>query len=227
MNFTDRTMLGTMLASKLQQFRGKDAIILCLQESSLLTCLTMASELRAWVYPLIYVPVYTPDHSHRLLGAFDPDGEFCPLRTDPASALEVSPKNTDVLKDTLKGVLKSKRKGAMKSIDTMTASYGMKLDKHHLDGRDVILAADVIISPLPLLVAQQFLKSVAPKSLTAVAGNATPETAQLLRISASKTEILDILSGIVSDENHYFNHISTHTSEQRHELTQRIAAYWQ
>src|SRR5674476_1635760 len=67
MNFMDRTALGNTLAHKLLQLRGKGAVILCLQESSLLTCLTMAKQLHAWVYPLIYAPVYTSANTHRML----------------------------------------------------------------------------------------------------------------------------------------------------------------
>jgi predicted phosphoribosyltransferase len=219
MNFIDRTALGDMLAQRLQQFHGKDAVIVCLQESSLLTCLTIAGQIRAWIYPLIYEPIYTPDHSHKLLGAFDQEGEFCPLPDDLATEAKLSPE--------MEAIIKEQRAEAMKSIETLTSSYGLTLDKHSLDGRDVILAADVVTSPLPLLVARQLLKDAAPKTLTAVIGNTTPEVAQLIRISAAETEILDILSGVVFDEDHYFEHTDTYTSEQKHTLTQHVAAYWQ
>jgi hypothetical protein len=96
-----------------------------------------------------------------------------------------------------------------------------------LDGRQVILVGDVITSPLPLVVAHELLKDVTPKNLTAVVGNVTPEVAQLVRMSASDTEILDILSGIVFDESHYFEHVDEYTSKQKHTLTENIAAYWQ
>ena len=219
MNFMDRTALGNTLAHKLLQLRGKGAVILCLQESSLLTCLTMAKQLHAWVYPLIYAPVYTSANTHRLLGAFDQDGEFCPYPHGPEVESDVSSETAAIIQD--------QKSAAMESINAQTSSYGMVLDKHRMDGRDVILAGDIVTSPLPLVVAQQLLKSVMPKSLTAVAGNVTPEVAQLVRISAIKTDILDILSGVVFDDNHYFEHADTYTSEQKHTLTQNIASYWQ
>lgn len=219
MNFTDKTTLGTTLAKRLPQLKHKDAVIVCLQESSLMTCISMASKLHAWIFPLIYAPVYTPDHAHKLLGAFDQDGEFCPLHLGPVSELKTTPEITDTVE--------SSKKEAMKSIHSQLAAYDMPLDKHSLDGRDTILVADVISDPLPLLVARQFLSSVTPKSWTAVAGNATLQTAQLLRMSAVKSEILDILSGVVSDEDRYFQHADNYTRKQKHTLTQHINAYWQ
>lgn len=219
MNFIDRTSLGDKLAGTLGQFHGKDAVIVCLQESSLLTCLTVASQIRAWVYPLIYEPVYTSDHAHGLLGAFGQDGEFCADTYGPDAEKELPAK--------LQAMIKKQKAAAMKSIQTQASTYGMALDKHRLDGRDVILMADVITSTLPLLVAQQLLKTVSPKTLTAAVGNATPEVAQLIRVTAGNAEILDILSGVVFDHSHYFEHDDTYTSEQKHTLTQNVTAYWQ
>lgn len=223
MNFTDRTSLGDMLARRLQRLRGKDAVILCLQERSLLTCLTMASQLRAWVYPLIYAPVYTPDDAHRLLGAFDQDGEFCSL----AEITSDSPLAESVASDEVTKIVDKQRPAALKSMRTQAASYDMMLDKHRLDGRHVILANDVLTDPLPILVAQKFLEDVQPKSLTAVVGNATTETANLLRLSAAQTDILDVLSGRIPDDSQYFEHDDTYTAKQKHTLTRHIAAYWQ
>jgi predicted phosphoribosyltransferase len=219
MNFTDRTTLGVTLADRLKQLHSKDAVIVCLQESSLMTCISMASKLHAWVFPLIYEPVYTPDHAHRLLGAFDQDGIFCHYHVGPVDELKSSDEDTDIIE--------SSKKEAMKVIHAKSASYDMELNKHSLDGRDTILVADVIISPLPLLVAQQYLEPVTPKSWTSVAGNASPIAAQLLRMSAVKSEILDILSGVVSDEDRYFLHADTQSLKQKHTLTRHINAYWQ
>jgi len=85
MNFVDRIALGGKLAQRVKSLNGKDAVILCLQESSLLTCLTMARQLHAWVYPLIYAPVYTSDHARQLLGAYGQEGAFFPLPDGPAA----------------------------------------------------------------------------------------------------------------------------------------------
>jgi predicted phosphoribosyltransferase len=239
MNFIDRISLGDALALRLQQFRGKDAIILCLQESSLLTCLTIASQLRAWLYPLVYEPVYSSGHDHRLLGAYCPDGEFCHLPDDHGQAktaidrLEKSGSTTAHHKpakataDSDSKAIKKQKAKAMKLIEKRLSDYGVTLDKHQMDGRDVILVADVLTDALPLAVAQQVLKGAKPRSLTAAAGNATTETAYMLRLSAGSAEIMDVLSGVTFDHERYFEHRDSYTSEEQHTLTQHIASYWQ
>lgn len=218
MNFTDRTALGNTLALKVQQFRNKGAVVLCLQESSLLTCLTIASQLRAYVYPLIYAPLNAPNQNHTLLGAFDQDGNFCRVpetyKDGVKESLEIE---TYVFKE---------KPAAMKSITAQLKDYDMKLDKGYLNGRDVIIAGDVLTSALPLVVAENFLKGVSPKSVSAVFGNVAPEVAELARLSASTTEILDVLSGIVFDDNHYFEHSDSYTIEQKKAVAKNISAYW-
>ena len=219
MNFMDRTALGNTLAHRLQQLRGKDAVIICLQESSLLTCLTMAAQLRAWIYPLVYVPAYTSDSSHQLLGAFDQEDEFCPLPDGPADKAEVPAE--------IAAAIEEQKPAALDLLRDQKAKYGITFDQHRLDGRHVIIAGDIVTSILPLVMAQRLLGNVHPRTLTAVAGNATPETAQLIRISAGHVEVLDVLNSIVFDDDHYFEHTDEYTTDQKYTLTQHIAAYWQ
>lgn len=241
MNFIDRTSLGDMLALRLQQFNGKDAVILCLQESSLLTCLTVASQIRAWLYPLAFEPVYTDDHARRLLGAYNQDGTFCPLPEDPtlsralipddqeaaAEAKEAARKDSDAHEEEIRKHIKKQKAAAMKSIADQLDAYAMPIDKHQMDGRDVILAADVLTSTAPIAAARELLKEVRPRSLTAAVGNATPEAALFLRLNTGSAEVLDVLSGITFDHERYFEHQDSYTPEQKHTLTQHIAAYWQ
>ena len=218
--FNDRITLGKKLSSGLQDLKGKDAVILCLKDSSILTCLTMAKELRAWVYPLVFVPVYSQNAAHRTLGAVDDEGNF--YEYFEPSEMEREPLSPEDL-----AAVEDQKNVAAKSAQKELAAYGMKLDKHRMDGRDVIIVGDVITSTLPLTVAHQFLTSVSPKSLTVVAGNATPSVADLIRVSADRTIILDVLSGVVSDDNRYFQHPDAYTLEQKHTLTRHIVTYWQ
>lgn len=218
MNFTSRISLGHTLAQKLERFHGAGAVILCLQESSLLTCLVMAKELRAWVFPLVYATVTMPAGVHQVLGAITQDGEFCAEPDSPAAQAHVP---ADVAR-----AIKSQRPAALKSIRAQIKSYDLTLNKHVLDGRDVILAADVVTTAVPLIVANQFLRGVSPKSLTVAVGNAAPQAAQYLRLSAMQADILDILSGVVFDENHYFELADTYSPHDKRLITKHIAAFW-
>jgi predicted phosphoribosyltransferase len=221
MNFIDRTALGETLAQRIQEFHGKDAIIICLQKSSLLTCITVASQLRAWIYPLLYEPVFTDDHARTLLGAYDQNGEFCPV---PVAGTKEDTKEQSA---EVEKIIKKQKTAAKKAIRKQLKKYGMAIDQSQLNGRDIIIAGDVVTSTLPLVVVQNLLKDVTPRSLTAVVGNVTPDVAQLVRLSAGKSEILDILSGVYYDEDRYFEHADTYTEEQKYTLTQHIATYWQ
>lgn len=220
MYFNDRVTLGKTLARELQDLRGKDAVILCLKESSLLTCLTMAMELRAWVYPLLFVPVYSQDAAHLTLGAIDEDGIFCQYPDGPLN--ESGELSSEALAD-----VESQRQQAAATIQESRTKYEMELNKLQMDGRDLIIAGDIVTSTLPLAVAQQFLASLTPKSIAVAIGNATPTVAEQVRITADRTTILDIISGVTSDDDHYFQHPDSYTAEQKFTITQHIATYWQ
>lgn len=219
MNFTSREKLGETLVDKLQQYREQDAVIVCLQVSSLLTCLVMAKHLHAWVFPLVYAPVKAADGLHELLGAYSQDGEFCPNPEGPLADADPTPEMARFIKD--------ERPNAMKAIRSQAKGYDMRIDKHVLNGRHVILVADVITSSMPLAVAQQVLKSVSPKSIEVAVGNASPKAAKLIRITAMQPNVLDVLSGVIFDENRYFELPDTYTPKEKQKLTKHIAAFWQ
>ncbi|HEY2004082.1 MAG TPA: hypothetical protein VGH44_03110 [Candidatus Saccharimonadia bacterium] len=219
MNYTSRVSLGNTLAQRLKEFRGKGAIVVCLEESSLLTCLTIASQIHAYVYPLLFEPIYSQDSMHQPLGAYDQDGELCPIPGTHVSESDLTPE--------MRSMLKHLHGPAVETVMNEKQKFGMELDKSTLNGRDVILAVDILTSVIPVIVARKLLSEIAPKSVTAVAGNATLETAQLLRLTAARTEILDVISGITFDPNHYFEDRDGYSTDQQHTLTRNIASYWQ
>lgn len=219
MYFNDRIALGKVLTSGLQDFRGKDAVIVCLKESSLLTCLIMAMEIDAWVYPLVYAPVTTQDISRRVVGAIDEEGSFVINPDIPEASEETIP-------ESIASLAESQKNTAMQAVNAQRTEYDMKFDKHRMDGRDVILASDVLTSGLPLAVGANLLRGVNTKSLTAVVGNATPSVAELVRVDADRTTVLDILSGVAADDEHYFRHQDDYSLDQKRVITKHIAAYW-
>lgn len=220
MYFNDRVTLGKTLAHELESFRGRDAVILCLKESSLLTCLTMAMELRAWVYPLLFVPVYTQDATHVRLGAITEDGTFCAHPDAPFDQSEQLPQ--EAMAD-----VENQKQAAGAVIQESLAKYEMELNKLQMNGRDLLIVGDIVTNTLPLAVAQQFLSNINPKSLSIAVGNATPAVAEMIRVSADKTTILDVISGITSDDDHYFQHPDSYTPDEKFTITQHIATYWQ
>lgn len=220
MLFNDRTALGKSLAANLQQYRGKDAVVLCLKDRSLLTSVTVAADLRAWVYPLLSVPVYSQDVTPRLYGAYDQDGTFC-INPDGDE------RRMDDFSPEIRSFVESQRTAALYQITDQAAKYEMTFSKEVMQGRDVIIVGDVIGSSMPLALAAQLLSSIRPKSISVAIGDATPKAAAAARLLTEQPIIMDILSGIVLDDDHYFEHDDAYDDEQKYALTQHIAAYWQ
>lgn len=213
MQFVNRMALGGILSDDVAALRGKNAIIVCLKESSLLTCLSMAIKLRAWVFPLVVEPIYAPGPPRRLLGAVDSKGNFYFANEGQPSA---DGQQIEALKPT-----------AVKLAQQKAAAYDMDLDPRRLDGRDLIFVGDVMTDTLLLSVALQMLKTLRPKSVTTIIGNASAPAAELARLTAAKTQILDVLPGVTMDDDHYFQHPDDYDTGQKQLITKHIAAYWQ
>lgn len=211
MYFTDRVTLGKQMAQGLDKYVGKDAVIICLDETSLLSCLSMARRLRAWVYPLVYEPIYSKNGAFTSVGAIDANGE---VYFHPDTTKEVEE------------LVYSQRESAKAAAIKKQAAYEMTLDQNVLSGRDVILACDVLVDPIPLVIARRMLDHALPKSLHVVIGNASPIVAEQVRMTADETLVLDVLSGVIADRERYFQKQDEYTIEQKRSLTKHITAYW-
>ena len=219
MLFNDRTALGKTLAARLQQYRGKDAVVLCLKDRSLLTSVMVAADLRAWVYPLLSVPVYSQDLTRQLYGAFDQDGTFC---INP----DIAEQRIEDFSPEVRSYIESQRTAAIYQVTDQAAKFEMTFNKEVMHGRDVIIVGDIVDSAMPFALAAQLLSSIRPKSISVAVGDTTPSGAAAARLLAEQPIILDVLSGIVLDDDHYFEHDDAYDDEQKYALTQHIAAYW-
>lgn len=219
MLFNDRTALGKKLAGALQQYRGKDAVVLCLKDRSLLTSVMVAADLRAWVYPLLSVPVYSQDLTRQLYGAYDQDGEFCINPEAIEQRLEEFSPDT-------RAYIESQRTNAIYQITDQAAKFEMTFSKEVMQGRDVIIVGDIINSTMPFALARQLLSSIRPRSISVALGGTTPQGAAAARLLAEEPVILDVISGVLLDDEHYFEHPDAYDLEQKYALTQHIAAYW-
>lgn len=219
MLFNDRTALGKSLAARLQQYRGKDAVVLCLKQESLLTCITIAAELHAWVYPLLASSVYSQDPSHRLYGAFGEDGVFTMNPEGNVSTLEQLAPDTHFF-------IENQKAAALQDIKNQAAKYEMTFNKQVMEGRDVIIVGDIIPEALPLALASRLLSTIRPRSISVALGNTTPKGAQMARLLTEEPVIFDVISGVLLDDEHYFEHRDSYDDEQKYALTQHITSYW-
>lgn len=220
MLFNDRTALGKKLAARLQQYRGKDAVVLCLKDRSLLTSVVVAADLRAWVYPLLSVPVYSQDLTRQLYGAYDQDGIFC---INP----EIAEQRVEDFSPEVRSYIESQRTAAIYQITDQAAKFEMTFTKEVMHGRDVIIVGDIVDSAMPLALASQLLSSIRPKSISVALGNTTPQGGELARLLSDEPVIFDVISGVVLDDEHYFEHGDIYDEQQKYALTQHISSYWQ
>ena len=53
MYYVNRIELGKILADRLMELKGQEAVVIALREESLTACIGLASEINAWVFPLL------------------------------------------------------------------------------------------------------------------------------------------------------------------------------
>lgn len=218
MYFIDRLTLGSSLAKRLPDIRGKEAIIVCLKESALLTCIQMATELRAYIYPLMYEPIPRPDDPTHLLGAITQEGEFC---RHP----DISIGEMEFIYSEYVNAIEAAKQQAMQRMNRRTADYEV-FDKHVLNGRPVVLVGDIVTNHLELSVAKMLLKPLQPATVYGVIGNTTIDISCAFRLATNTTDVLDILPSIVMDDAHYFEKPDPYSDEEKRQLALNISTYW-
>lgn len=214
MQFMDRVVLGDRLAGNIGHLQGKHAVIICLQESALLTCVTVASKIRAWVYPLLLAPVLSQDEQPHILGAYTVDDNFY---SDHAAILGISDEIW----------VAQQKARAVETLSQLKAAYNMDFDPKQLANRDIVLIADTLSETLPLVVARQLITPLRPKSLTITIGNATVKVAELAQTTAETVLLLDILPINIRGTAHYFANDDTYDLKEKRTLARYIANYWQ
>jgi predicted phosphoribosyltransferase len=216
MYFPDRLTLGKRLAGGITSIRGTDAIIVCLKNSSLLTCISMAQELRAWIYQLEFETIKNPMDETKILGAVTEEGEFVLSPTISEFELEeIQMEFADILED--------RKRDAMGTLNRRgTKSY----DKHVMNGRTVILTGDIMFDSLGIAITKAILKPLTPKNIVGVAGNVTVDVSDAFHMQTAETTILDVLPHGLFDDNHYFEKMDEYSDEEKRALALNIVNYW-
>lgn len=216
MYYISKIDLGFKLAEKLQHLRGTESVIVSLHTKTLSTCVSMASQLRAWVYPLLTERIYLPGDP-RVLGVVNQDGNFCwnPQFSDYEKQEFISE---------FHGVIEDKKRQAFSLVNRQLSEYG-SLNKKALNGRNVIIAGDVVKDGVEVAAARELLKEVRTNTLVAAGGNVDIFAADSLRLLADDAYFFDIMSNLFN-EDHYFEQPDVYTEEQKKKLVTNIATYW-
>ena len=75
MYYINRIELGRTLAGRVSDLKRQEAVVIALKEDALTACIGLASEINAWVFPLLSKRIIIPGDP-RVVGLIDPAGMF-------------------------------------------------------------------------------------------------------------------------------------------------------
>lgn len=218
MYYTSRFQLGTMLAERLKGLRGQDVVVVALREQAAMTCVALAMEIRAWVYPFLTEKIYLPGDP-RVLGVVDQDGDFCWNPT-------FSEMEQEAFRQDFYSVIEDKKRQAFSALNQRTTDYGNgALNKRSLNGRVLILVSDIVKDAVEIEAVKEFLKELRLQKLVGAAGNIDIYAADRMHVTTDEVEFMDIIPNMFDDD-HYFEQKDSYTTEQHRQIIMNIAAYW-
>lgn len=216
MYFVNRIDLGRTMAQKLAHLKAQNAIVLCLREESLSTSIGLAAELHAWIYPLLTEAIIIPGDP-RILGVIGLNGELC---YNPALSSfereEIESDNMSVIQDA--------SRDAFSRLNQQSDTYGA-LSADNLQGRAIILCADILRDQIQIAAAMEILKPIMTQSVIGIAGNILSDAADLMTLSSEKSNYMDVMTNMFDDA-HYFEQPETYTIDERRQLAMNISQYW-
>lgn len=199
--------------------RGTDAILVCLKPSAMMTAVSMATRLRAWILPLFYEKLTNPLDTTGTLGALAQSGELC---LDP----RITSSDYDYIQQEFMAQLEEAKREAFSKLNQVINEYHGTSDPHILNNRSVVLVGDVVFGGLEVEVAKLLLKPLTPATVYATVGNTTIEVSDALHLTVDELQVLDILPSTVMGEDHYFEAPDAYSTVEKLTLASNIATYW-
>ena len=209
--------MGDQLAKKLETFCKNDSIIICLDKSSLLTCIELAALLHAYIFVMFYETLQDPYDPSRVLGAVLESGEFV---IHPA----ISHSEYEFIYSEFASQIEEMKRAAMSRLNRSGQSNS--IDRHFIDGRNVLLTDDILRDEMEIAIAKSILKPLRPAHIEGVAGNIVSEVSNKLYLETKGTTYLDVLASNIFDDNHYFEEPDKYSEDQKLELAKNISLYW-
>lgn len=216
MYYIDRTELGARLAAVIAPTVMVEPIIVCLKESALATSISLATELRGWIFPLLCEDIKL-DADDRIVGVVSGDGDF--TLNPSLSSFEYD----DIMSE-YHSVIEDKKRQAFSQLNSRLASYGV-LNEDVFNGRQVILCGDVIKNQIHIGAAKTLLKPHRPNGIVAAVGNVDVNAADLLRLTADQVHLMDVMSSMF-DDNHYFEKSDPYSIDVLRKIAMNISQFW-
>ncbi len=216
MYYRNRIDLGSKLSVQLESLKGQEAVILSLKESSMTACIALASQINAWIFPLLTVPIAIPNDP-RTIGVLTEDGVFV---WNP----DFSPSQRDDIEMNFRPLLEQAKREAHSKVNALSTQYG-EYQKAALNGRSVIILGDIVRDKIEIAAALEFLKSVRYAKLYAVGGNVDAHAADYMHLQADSDVELDVMTNMF-DDGHYFDEQDSYTVDECRQLLINISQYW-
>lgn len=198
MYYTDRTALGNLLAEELLTIVPNSAVLVNLKPSAAPTCSVIAQRLHCWTFDLVYEPVMYPGDPTRPLGAVTAGGGFC---VHPAiSGVEFS-----YVAQEFQGWLADAKRMALHRLHQNPVSEHASVDRWLLQGKPIVLVADVLADTLALAAVRTVLQPLRLEGICAAVGNVTANVYDALRLQTDACVVQQVLPGHVFADDHYFS----------------------
>lgn len=216
MYYINRIELGRNLAGQLMDLKGQEAVVIALKEESLTACIGLATEINAWVFPLLSRRITIPGDP-RPMGLIDPAGTFT---WNP----DLEKVQRDGIEMESRALLEDAKRQAFSELNRILDQYG-QFSKDSLNGRKLLLTGDIIEDRLEIAMALEYLKSVRYIALYGLGGNVDSLAADYFHIQTDKSIALDVMTHMFPAE-HYFEQKDSYTPEECRLLATNISQYW-
>lgn len=216
MYYLNRIDLGGRLSERLTELKGQEAVVLVVKESSTTACIALASQINAWVFPLITERIEIPG-DERTIGLLTADGTFV---WNP----DFSPTECDQITMDSHALIEDAKREAFSRLNQTAIEYG-EMSKDGLNGRTLIIAGDIVKDKMEIAAALEYIKPIRYEKLYAVGGNVDAGTADYMHLQSDKDVALDVMTNMF-DESHYFDEQVSYTPEECRKLLVNISQYW-
>ena len=206
MYYINRIELGRTLAGRVSDLKGQEAVVIALKEDALTACIGLASEINAWVFPLLSKRIIIPGDP-RVVGLIDPAGMFT---WNP----DLEKPQRDGIELESRSVLEDMKRQAFSELNRILDQYGT-FSKEGLNGRVLLLTGDIVEDRIEIAMALEY----------GLGGNVDSTAADYFHLQTDKDVALDVMTHMFPAE-HYFEQKDSYTPEECRLLVTNISQYW-
>lgn len=194
MYYRNRVEAGRRLAAELGDYRTQNSVVVALSESSVLVAVQIAMELHANLLLFLTRDIKLPGE-HRSVAAVSSAGTFG--YNDSLSSGEVTE-----IKNEFHNYMEQERFKRMHEINMLVGSDG-EIDKKLLRHRNIILVADALDDGFRLMLAHQFLRTVAIKKIIVAVPVASVPAVDKMHIVADELYVGGVTDNFLSVDHYY------------------------